>query len=107
MKTENKVLLDNVEMAFELAVAPGVSKAERKQHLEQGFALRLRLITLLTAEFDDGTQAVLDANSKIKEVNKLLKQKLRDLQNIANTVTALKNLVSILDDLFKLPFAFL
>ena len=107
MKTENKTLLDNVELAFELAVDPGLGKVERKQHLEQGFALRLRLITLLTAEFDDGTPAVLAANVKIKEVNKLLRQKLKDIKNVANTVAALKNLVSILDDLFKLPFAFL
>lgn len=106
MQTDNSTLLDNVERAFELAVDPDLSDQQRQQYLENGIALRSRLMTLMTANFNDGTQAVLDANAKIKQVNDRLKQKLKDLQGVAATIGSLGQLVSILDDLFKLPFAF-
>jgi hypothetical protein len=106
MQTDNKTLLDNVERAFEMAVDPDLNAAQRKKYLNSGFALRARLMTLLTAQFDEGAQPVLAANAKIKEVNAQLKKKLKDLEGIANTVAALGQLVSILDDLFKLPFSF-
>lgn len=106
MQTDNKTLVDIVDRTFALAVDPDLSGAQRQQYLNQGFALRARLMTLLTAQFADGTQAVVAANAKIKEVNKLLKQKLKDLQGIADTVGALVQLVSVIDDLFQLPFTF-
>lgn len=106
MKTDNQTLLDTAERAFELAVHPDLSQAERKQHLDKGLELRARLMTLLTAEFRDGTPAVIEANTKIRQVNAQLRQKLADIQSVVDTVAALTQLVSILDDLFKLPFSF-
>jgi hypothetical protein len=106
MKTDNKTLLDNVERSFELSVNAEIPREEQKQYEARGFELRARLMTLLTAEFANGTKAVTDANAKIKEVNTLLKNRLKSLQSAAATVAALGNLVTILDDLFKLPFSF-
>jgi len=106
MKTDNKVLLDDVERCFELAVAPGIPASERKKYDDRGWELRARLTTLLAAEFADGTQQVTTANAKIREVNKLLKARLTQLGNAANTIQALGELVSVIDDLFQLPFIF-
>jgi hypothetical protein len=63
-------------------------------------------VTLMAARFADGTPKVLEANAKIKEVNSLLKQNLTDLDGIAKKISAIGSLVSIIDDLFKLPFSF-
>jgi hypothetical protein len=107
MQTDNKTLLDNVERALQLAVDPDLTKAQRKQYRAQGMELRARLVTLLSLEFADGTQQVRDANGKIKEVNALLKQKLKDLQGVAKTVKALGDLVGVVDDLLKLSATFI
>lgn len=107
MKTDNKTLLENIEKSFELSVHPDIPRDEQKQYEARGFELRARLMTLLTAEFAEGTKAVQDANAKIKEVNKLLKNRLQSLQSAAATVAGLGQLVTILDDLFKLPFTFI
>jgi|ERR1041385_3382911 len=106
MQTDNKTLLDNVERALHLAVDPNLTDDQRKEYLTKGTELRSRLVTLMAARFDDGTQAVVQANAKIKEVNNLLKQNLKDLQGITDTLNAIGDLVSIIDDLFKLPFTF-
>jgi len=106
MKTDNKTLTDDVDRCFQLAVAPGIPAKERQSYDDRGWELRARLITLLAAEFADGTKQVTDANKKMKEVNKLLKDRLTQLGNAAATVKALGDLVGILDDLFKLPFSF-
>ena len=106
MQTDNKVLLDNVEQAFALAVHPDISREQQKQFESKGFELRARLMTLLTAIFDEGTQAVLDANKQIGDVNKRLKNTLNDINSAASTIAALSQLVSTLDSLFKLPFSF-
>jgi|SRR5678816_2518354 hypothetical protein len=106
MQTDNQILLDNVERTLHLAVDPTLTEAQRKEYLNKGIELRSRLVTLMAARFAEGTQKVLEANAKIKEVNSLLKQNLKDLQGVAKTLDAIGKLVSIIDDLFKLPFAF-
>lgn len=106
MQTDNQTLLDNVERALRLAVDPNLSDEQRKECLRQGAELRARLVTLMSARFEDGTQAVLAANGKIKEVNAILKKNKKDLEGIAKTIESIANLVSIIDDLFQLPFAF-
>jgi len=106
MQADNQTLLDNVERTLQLAVDPNLTDAQRKDALIKGTQLRSRLVTLMAARFEDGTQKVVDANAKIKEVNGLLKQNLKDLQGIVKTLNAVGNLVSIVDDLFKLPFSF-
>jgi hypothetical protein len=106
MQTDNQTLLDNVERTLHLAVDPNLTDEQRKAFLSQGTELRARLVTLMAARFQEGTPKVLEANAKIKEVNSLLKQNLTDLEGIAKKVSAVASLVSIIDDLFKLPFSF-
>lgn len=106
MQTDNQTLLDNVERALRLAVDPSLTDEQRKEYLNKGTELRARLVTLMAARFEEGTQKVLEANAKIREVNSLLKQNLKDLQGVVQTLHAISGLVSIIDDLFKLPFSF-
>ncbi len=106
MQTDNQTLAACVQWIFQLSVHPDIPNAERKQYDALGYRLRLRLVTLLSAKFDDGTPQVIAANKKIKEVNALLKKRLQGLQGAAETVGAIGDLVSIIDDLFQLPFTF-
>lgn len=106
MQTDNKTLVDCVNKCFALAANASIPSNEQDIYFERGDRLRARLMTLLHADFTAGTQQIRDANGKIKEVNKILKERLQGLQNAADTVKALGDLVSIIDDLFKLPFIF-
>ncbi len=106
MQTDNKTLLDDVERTFKLALDSSVPLDERIQYDAMAHKLRTRLVSLLAARFDEGTPAVSAANKKIKEVNAVLKKRLENLESAAKTIGALADLVSIIDDLFKLPFAF-
>lgn len=107
MQTDNQTLLDCVERITQLAVHPNIPNAERRKYDEYGYALHIRLVTLLSIKFDDGTQQVIAANAKISEVNALLKKRLSDLQSAQKTVAGISELVAIIDDLMKLAFAFI
>jgi len=107
MQTDNKTLVDCIDRCFALSVNPKIPIDQQAIFQNKGFELRSRLVTLLHASFADGTKEVTDANAKIAEVNRKLKDAVDNLQKIADTVAAVGNLVSILDDLFKLPFAFM
>ena len=105
MKTDNKTLVENIDLAFEMAGLSDLSNEVSKDFLNKGFQLRSRLVTLLAAVFEEGTAQVTAANKQIKVVNKKLKETADDLQNAADTLAALGNLVTVLDGLIKLPFS--
>lgn len=105
MKTDNKTLVDNIDLAFEMAGRSDLSNEVCKEFLNKGFQLRSRLITLLAAIFEEGTPQVTAANKQIKAVNKKLKDAADDIQEAADTLVGLSNLVKVLDDLIKLPFS--
>lgn len=107
MQTDNKTLVECINKCFALAANSTIPEDEQKFYFDRGDLLRKRLVTLLHADFTQGTASIKQANSKLKEVNKILKERLQGLQSAANTVDALGNLVSIIDDLFKLPFNFI
>lgn len=106
MQTDNTTLLNCVNRCFALASDASIPAEEQQIYFERGDRLRARLMTLLHAQFAEGTQAITSANAELKKVNAILKERLQGLQNAANTVGALDNLVSIIDDLFQLPFTF-
>ncbi|CAN5273454.1 hypothetical protein BH10ACI1_BH10ACI1_33990 [soil metagenome] len=106
MQTDNKTLLSNVETTFKLALDASLPLEERIQYDALGHKLRTRLVSLLSAKFVEGTPAVSVANKKMKEVNAVLKKRLEKLESAAKTIGALADLISIIDDLFKLPFLF-
>jgi hypothetical protein len=107
MKTDNKTLVGNIDLAFEMAGRSDLSNEVCKDYLNKGFQLRARLVTLLAAVFEEGTPQVTAANKQIKAVNKRLKEAADDIQAAADTLAALSDLVTALDDLIKLPFSVL
>lgn len=106
MRTDNTTLLNCVNRCFALASDATIPAEEQQIYFERGDRLRARLMTLLHAQFTGGAQEISSANAELRKVNKILKDRLQGLENAANTIGALGNLVSIIDDLFKLPFTF-
>jgi hypothetical protein len=80
---------------------------ERKEYLYLGKKLRSELINLLTAIFEDGTPAVIDANAAIAKLNKSLKNTADVIEKTEKTVGQLGELVSLLDKVLKAASSFI
>lgn len=107
MQTDNKTLVDVINRCFALASNAAIPIEEQEIYSARGDKLRKFLMTLLHADFTDGAASIQKANSKLREVNRILKERLQNLQTAARTVEAIGNLVGIIDSLFQLPFKFI
>ena len=106
MTTDNDVLTAMITTCFSLSMNDAFSTDEQTEFLVLGKRLRGTLVNLLSATFDDGTPAVVAANSEIQTVNGQLNQATQNLANVANTIQNLGNLVSTLDGLLKVASGF-
>jgi hypothetical protein len=75
--------------------------------LADGKRLRGLLLSLLSAQFNDGTQAVLDANGQLKTLNTELANSADALKNAAQTRNDVANLVGNLDKLLNVATKFI
>lgn len=106
MKINNAELTQVTERCFDLSMDGRVQSADRKEFLTLGKRFRGSLLNLLTAQFAEGTQSVIDANTKIEGLNKRLSSTTQVLNNTAQVIDQLGQLVSVLDDLLKIASAF-
>lgn len=106
MKTDNTLLTRTIEACFGLSMDGRLSAEKRRKFLALGKRLRGSLMNLLTAEFNQGTAAVEEANRMLRSINRRLKQETDSLSNIADTIEQLSSLVSVLDGLIGLPAKF-
>src|SRR5260370_14900556 len=75
--------------------------------LTDGKRLRGLLLNLLSAQFNDGTQAVLDANNQLTTVNTKLANSAAALANTAQTLNDVAGLVGNLDKLLNVAASFI
>ena len=102
MKLDTTTLAAVVNRCFALSADGRFSDQQQSSFLRHGKTLRGHLLHLLSTQFNDGTQVVTNANSKLAEVNTQL-QNDRDLVNNATeTLTNVSDLVNILDKLFSI-----
>ena len=107
MRINNTDLTQLIESCFDLSMDVRIKDVNtRGDFLAFGKRLRGSLLNLLTAQFANDTQAVIDANKQLKVVNQDLVKIKQDLQNIVQVIGQLGNLVSILDDLLKIASTF-
>lgn len=104
---DTTVLAEAVKTTFLLSMAGGVSIERRAILNALGSRMRDQLRTLLNQYFDAGTEALNEANLRIKEVNAQLEQAKRDLDGIANTIEGIGKLVASLDKLISLVGGFI
>src|SRR5260370_389566 len=106
MTVDTTTLAAIINRCFAFSADGRFSDAQQSSFLVDGKRLRGLLLNLLSAQFNDGTQAVLDANSRLTEVNTQLANDVAILNNAANSLTNVSNLVGILDKLLNVAASF-
>ena len=102
MKLECEELTKTVMECFDNSMDNRFTSEERREFLENGKKLRESLVDLLSADFNDKTVELIEANKKIKEINIKLKEKDQVLKNVASVTADIAKLLSVLDDLLNL-----
>jgi geranylgeranyl pyrophosphate synthase len=92
IKADTTTLSNIINQCFAYSSDGRLSPTQQAAMLADGKRLRGLLLNLLSAQFNDGTQAVLDANNQLTKVNTAL----------AASATALANAVQILNDIASL-----
>ena len=80
---------------------------DRSTFLAEGKRLRGLLVNLISAQFSDGTQQVVDANSDLSTVNNDLADDATTLANTAARLNDIATLVSNLDALLNIATKFI
>jgi hypothetical protein len=101
VKINNAELTQIIERCFDLSMDGRIHPADRKGFLALGKRLRGSLLNLLAAQFAEGTQAVIEANTEIGGLNNSLSSTTQVFNNTAQVIGQLGQLVSILDDLLN------
>ena len=106
MKINHTELTQVIDRCFDLSMDGRVQPADRKEFLALGMRFRESLRDLSTAQFAEGTPAVIDVNTEVEGLNKRLSGDAQVLNNTAQVIGQLGQLVSVLDDLFNITSAF-
>ncbi len=106
MTVDTTTLVAIINRCFAFSADGRFSDPQQASFLVDGKRLRGLLLNLLSAQFNDGTQAVLDANSKLTEVNTQLDNGAAVLNNATSALTNVSNLVGILDKLLNVAAGF-
>ena len=95
-----------VEHCFDLAMDARLTEAENAKYLVLGKRLRGSLLNLISARFEEGTEALERSNSQLREVNAVIRKDAEAIDNVADTVKSLGSLVSSLDKLLGVALSF-
>lgn len=106
IRVDTTGLADLINRCFAFATDARVASEAQAAFLADGKRLRGLLLNLLSAQFDDGTQAVLDANEEITNVNTRLSNSVAALANIAASLAAVASIVGSLDKLLGVAATF-
>jgi hypothetical protein len=106
IRVDTTVLADLINRCFAFATDARVAPGAQAAFLADGKRLRGLLLNLLSAQFDDGTQAVVDANQQLTDVNARLSNSVAALDNLAASLAAVASIVGSLDQLLGVAAAF-
>lgn len=107
IKVDTTTLTDIINKCFDNASDGRFSEDQQAAFLADGKRLRGLLLNLLSAQFDDGTQAVVNANNQLRTVNAALSNAAASLANTAQTLNSIATLVGNLDKLLNVAASFL
>ena len=106
IRVDTTTLADLINRCFAFATDARLAQNVQAAFLADGKRLRGLLLNLLSAQFDDGTQAVLEANQEITNVNAQLSDSVAALANVAASLAAVASIVGSLDKLLGVASAF-
>lgn len=107
IKVDTTTLTDIINKCFDCASDGRFTQADQAAFLADGKRLRGLLLNLLSAQFDDGTEAVVDANRQLTAINTQLSNSAASLANTAQTLNSVASLVGNLDKLLNVAANFL
>lgn len=107
LRVDTTTLSDIINQCFAYSTDGRVSPSGQAAFLADGKRLRGLLLNLLSAQFNDGTQAVVDANSALRTVNTKLSDSAQALSDVATTLNGVATLVGTLDKLLNVAAGFL
>lgn len=107
IKVDTTTLSDVVNQCFAFSSDGRLSSDQQAAMLADGKRLRGLLLNLLSAQFNDGTQAVVDANNQLTSINTELSDSTTALANTAQTLSKVASLVGNLDKLLNLAASFI
>jgi len=106
MKVDTTTLADVIGQCFDNSTDGNFAASERAAFLADGKRLRGLLLNLLSAQFNNGTQQVLNANIELKAVNTELRASAATLTKTATTLNNVAHLVGSLDGLLTVAVSF-
>src|SRR5882757_3304077 len=107
IKVDTTTLTDIINRCFDYSMDGRFSVIQQTALLADGKRLRGLLLNLLSAQFDEGTQVVLDANTQITGINTALSNSATVLANAGNSLSEVASLVGNLDKLLNVASSFL
>ena len=106
-RVDSVALTAMIDRCFDYSMDGRLTQAERMQFLVSAKRLRGSLLNLLSARFDEGTQALAAANAELGRVNARLQSEAAVLDDAARTLADLTTLVGSLDRLLGVAAGFL
>jgi hypothetical protein len=103
---DTPTLTQLISNCFKLSMDGALTDDQRNEFLVVGKRLRGSLLNLISAQFNDGTREVIDANKQLDGTNKQVAKVTQELANVANTLVQINRLVVVLDDLLKIAASF-
>ena len=107
LKVDTSSLTDVINQCFDYSMDGRFDLNQQSAFLAEGKRLRGLLLNLLSAQFDDRTQAVVDANKQLDAVNTSLLNSTAVLAKTAQTLNDIANLVGNLDKLLNVATSFI
>jgi hypothetical protein len=107
MSVDTVTLTKVINQCFELSMDGQLPAAWRAKFLAHGKRLRGHLVNLLSAEFDEGSVAVVEANSRVRAVSAELANSAAVLANVAKTLSNIAQLAGTMDKLLNVAVTFL
>lgn len=107
MTVNTTKLTEAINRCFDYSMDGRLTPARRNKYLTEGKRLRGLLLNLISARFEDGTQAVINANSKLDEVNDQLRDSVAAIESAAEVLANVARLVKVLDGLLGVATSFL
>jgi hypothetical protein len=98
-RVDTTAMADLIARCFDLAMDGRVPQRQRTALLAAGKRLREDLVTLLAAQFDDGTAEVDAANKSLAAVNEALQASAADLGKLGRTLEKIARVVAAIDKL--------
>ncbi len=106
-KVDTVTLTGVINQCFDNTADGRFSDAEQKNFMLDGKRLRGQLLTLLSAQFDKGSEPLKAANAKLSEVNDKLDDDAAVLANVSAVMGEISTLAKTLDNLLSAAIGFL